>query len=231
MKPQNGPCELSSRWCPLSLGSRHKKNERDVYSSWFSGWCLRWKFPKVVWMIFVVKGLIERFFCELWPWQVYWLKERWTHTCLVLGGFNTPQKELANCTINCSLNELATLCSSPYYSRFSNTSGWLFLPQWWKWKKGPKISFLKMSVKFPLKHYYGRMDTRRISIFEASDCVCFEPFLTVASRNTGCVYQPWSSGLVYQSISIRPWWRDIAAHRQQNPYFKWLFSRDRSCPS
>lgn len=40
------------------------------------------------------------------------------------------------------LNELATLCSSPYYSRFSNTSRWLFLPQWWKWKKGPKISFL-----------------------------------------------------------------------------------------
>ena len=32
-------------------------------------------------------------------------------------------------------------------------------------------------------------------------------------------------------LSIRLRWRDIAAHRQQNPYFKWLFSRDRSCPS
>lgn len=57
-------------------------------------------------------------------------------------------------------------------------------------KKGPKISFLELSVKFPPKHCYGRMDTRRISIFEASDCVCFEPFLTVASGNTECVYQP-----------------------------------------
>lgn len=66
------------------------------------------------------------------------------------------------------------------------------------------------------------MDTRRISIFEASDCVCFEPFLTVASGNTECVYQPWSSGLVYQSGL-----GDVTSPHIVNK----THSRDRSCPS